>query len=282
MLSPLRYPGGKAKLFPFFVELIRTNKLYDKIYAEPYAGGAGLALKLLAHGYVGKIELNDIDIAIASFWLSILNNTNEFCKLIENIDLSIDEWRRQKEIYSRGENTSQIELGFSAYFLNRTSRSGIIEGSGPIGGYAQSGNWKIDARFNRDAQISQIQEISRFSSSISVTSQDAMTFIEGRILNPLYFTYLDPPYYVKGSKLYKNFYSHNDHKRISETLDMKRDGNWILSYDFTEEIIDLYKMFSPTIYSLQYSAGANGTGREIMFTSDKLEMPYFPGFELAA
>ena len=39
-----------------------------------------------------------------------------------------------------------LALGFSAFFLNRTNRSGIIEGAGPIGGYTQTGKWKVDAQ----------------------------------------------------------------------------------------------------------------------------------------
>lgn len=282
MLSPLRYPGGKAKLFPFFVNLTCLNKFYGKIYAEPYAGGAGLALKLLSHGYVSRIELNDVDVAIASFWRSIISDTDKFCSMIREVEISVAEWRRQRAIYAQGENVSDLELGFAAYFLNRTSRSGIIEGSGPIGGYLQTGAWLIDARFNRDAQISQIQEIARFSSNISISCQDAMQFVKRRISDDRYFIYLDPPYYDKGQKLYKNFYSHSDHKFISEFLIKAREGNWILSYDYVPEIVDLYKPLVPTIYSLQYSAGKNSAGMEVIYTSDSIQIPKFPGFELAA
>ena len=45
--SPLRYPGGKARIFPFVSNLIYENNLIGCSYAEPYAGGAGLALRLL-------------------------------------------------------------------------------------------------------------------------------------------------------------------------------------------------------------------------------------------
>jgi DNA adenine methylase len=82
LASPLRYPGGKAKLFPFFVELIRCNKLYGAEYCEPYSGGAGLAIKLLTNGFVDKISINDIDKSIYAFWISALFDTERFCRLI--------------------------------------------------------------------------------------------------------------------------------------------------------------------------------------------------------
>ena len=44
--SPLRYPGGKAQLFPLVRDIIVANRLNGATYIEPFAGGAGLALKL--------------------------------------------------------------------------------------------------------------------------------------------------------------------------------------------------------------------------------------------
>lgn len=282
MLSPLRYPGGKAKLFSYFVEIIKNNSLYDKIYAEPYAGGAGLALKLLAHGYVSRIELNDIDPAIVAFWRSVLEEPDRLCSLIDGVELSVDEWRRQRSIYRDGPNVGQLQLGFAAYYLNRTSRSGIIEGSGPIGGYSQSGNWKIDARFNRKSQISQINEISRFKSSIEIHSLDAVDFIVPRLKSSDYFIYLDPPYYVKGSALYKNSYKHEDHEQIRGVLEQHRAANWVLSYDFVKEIVALYDKFDPLIYSLNYSAGKVGTGQEVIYCGDSIVLPEWQAGRRAA
>lgn len=283
MLSPLRYPGGKAKLFAYFVQIISLNKLYGKQYSEPFAGGVGLALKLLHHGYVSTIELNDADPAIAAFWNCVLNQADEFCDLIQNVDLSVEEWRKQRQAYSAGLDNGELALGFAAYYLNRTSRSGIIEGSGPIGGYSQSGEWKIDARFNRDRQVEQIMSIRSCKERIKISCLDALDFLKERITSKDHLIYLDPPYYVKGSKLYRNFYCHSDHEKIGNLLNQSRSGNWILSYDHSPEIIEIYSSFTPTTYSLQYSAGGSpGQGREVIFSSDNIVLPEFEGFRSAA
>ncbi|HZF94390.1 MAG TPA: DNA adenine methylase [Allosphingosinicella sp.] len=282
MISPLRYPGGKAKLFSFFVRVIEENALFDRCYAEPYAGGAGLALKLLGHGFVQRIELNDIDPAIFAFWRSAMNETEAFCRLLWDTPLNVEEWRRQREIYKAGVGEGQLALGFAAYFLNRTSRSGIIEGSGPIGGYAQAGEWKIDARLNKFGQTSLIQSLAKLRDYISVQNEDAMLFSDSRLKSAGHFLYLDPPYYVKGKKLYKNFYRHNDHAGIAELLERHREGCWILSYDHVPEICKLYGAFAPTIYKLNYSAGTKSVGEEVIFASDSVRIPCVPGFRLAA
>lgn len=282
MISPLRYPGGKAKLFPFFCQLISENRLYTMTYAEPYAGGAGLALKLLAHGFVSRVELNDIDPAIAAFWNVVLHQTDGLCALISSTPLNVDEWKRQRQIYAEGSQAGNLALGFAAYYLNRTSRSGIIEGSGPIGGYAQASKWKIDARFNKVSQIGIIAEIARHESQISITSMDALDFIEKRLDSKSHLVYLDPPYYVKGKKLYKNFYVHDDHATIARRLLASPAGKWVLSYDSVPEILALYSDLKPTVYNLQYSAGAVGSGREVIFAGGGVHLPAFPRLQIAA
>ena len=175
-----------------------------------------------------------------------------------------------------------MDLGFATYYLNRTSRSGIIEGSGPIGGYLQRGEWKIDARLNRVAQIANIKALSKFAPYIDVSQNDALDFLRARLSRSDHLTYLDPPYYVKGRKLYKNFYRHSDHVAIAELLSTNRDSDWIVSYDYVPEIIEIYKDFCPTIYNLQYSAGRCATGSEVIFASDSVSLPAMPGFRLAA
>ena len=282
LISPLRYPGGKAKLYPYFTELLRTNRLVGSEYCEPYAGGAGLALKLLASGFVSRISINDIDGSIYAFWISVLQNSRKFCSLIERTPITIDEWHKQREVWEDGDLGNPLKLGFSAYFLNRTNRSGIIEGAGPIGGYEQDGKWKLDVRLVKDRQIANIQLLQRYGRQISVTNMDAMDFFGRVCLRKDALTYLDPPYFVKGQKLYKNFYSPKDHRDIASMLKKSRRSKWVVSYDDVTEIRAAYKTFDPITYSLNYSAGEKTTGTEVIFLSDVLISPALGGFKAAA
>ncbi|MCG8693187.1 MAG: DNA adenine methylase [Minwuiales bacterium] len=280
--SPLRYPGGKAKLYDFFTAIVKTNNLYTYEYCEPYAGGAGLALRLLCNGFVERVSLNDVDRAVFAFWTSILNKTDAFCRLIEATPITVEEWYRQKTTWMQGDLGDSLALGFSAYFLNRTNRSGIIEGAGPIGGYEQNGKWKIDVRLDKEKQISNIQAVSRYSGQIHISNMDALHYIRLNINKREKFLYLDPPYYVKGKKLYKNFYSHYDHERIAAELQKRRHSKWVVSYDDVREIRDIYRAFSPITYSLNYSAGKKAAGQEVIFHSDSITLPNVNGFAIAA
>ncbi|HXL99647.1 MAG TPA: DNA adenine methylase [Rhizomicrobium sp.] len=280
--SPLRYPGGKAKLFPFFAELIKTNSLFGAEYCEPYAGGAGLAIQLLVTGYVEKISINDIDRSIYAFWISALRDTDRFCKLIEKTPLTIKEWHKQKNIWASENSRDILKTGFATYFLNRTNRSGIIDGAGPIGGYDQKGNWKIDARLVKDKQIDNLKALSRFSRQIDVLNTDALLFFRKRAKRKNTLTYLDPPYFVKGRKLYTNFYEPADHLKIAQEMKRERRLNWVVSYDDVPQIRAAYRSFSPIKYSLNYSAGEKMLGTEVIFLSDALGIPTIRGFKAAA
>ena len=115
-LSPLRYPGGKAKVADFVQCLIKENALLDGTYVEPYVGGGSVALSLLFNEYVSDIHINDKDISIYAFWYSALNNVDALCKMIKDTPLNVETWFKQKEIQSNKENSDLLELGFSTFF----------------------------------------------------------------------------------------------------------------------------------------------------------------------
>ena len=53
--SPLRYPGGKSQLYDYVKRIIDYNDLLGETYVEPFAGGAGLAMKLLLNNDVKRM-----------------------------------------------------------------------------------------------------------------------------------------------------------------------------------------------------------------------------------
>lgn len=271
--TPLRYPGGKRKLANFFKIVIKKNGLSDGHYIELYAGGAAVALELLFDEFVSHIHINDLDRAIYAFWHAALYETEELCERIQNVSVTMDEWYRQREIQEQADGISLLTLGFSTFFLNRTNRSGIILG-GVIGGKGQDGTYKIDARFNKSNLIQRIERIGRYRSRITIYNEDAADLIKNTIpiLPDRTLVYLDPPYYSKGKGLYKNFYEHRDHKQIAKLI-TEVDRRWIVTYDNTPKIRDMYVNCPSIIYNLHYSAADRYQGSEVMFLCDALELP---------
>lgn len=269
--TPLRYPGGKTKMGPFLAELFRANKLVGSEYAEPYAGGGGAALFMLFRGYAKRILLNDIDPAVASFWRAVTNHSERFARVIEAIPLTVKEWDRQRLGYASPGIT--FDRGFAFFYLNRTNRSGIMNG-GIIGGRAQSGTWRIDARFNRTQLASQVRAIGAMSKQITVTRSDALDFMDSlpRPRMARVFTYLDPPYYGAGQHLYLNSYDAADHQQIARRLRTFRQP-WLLTYDDCPEIRALYPGFNVSSSELSYSAREVRRGKEIVVMSPSLSWP---------
>jgi len=266
--SPLRYPGGKTLLFPFFDDVIKKNKLKNITYVEPFAGGAGAALALLFLEKVEKVVINDLDRAIYSFWKSAVFESTKFIEKIYSTPVTVSEWGKQKRIYNDKHN-DEFSLGFAAFFLNRTNISGILDG-GPIGGKDQKGKWKIDARFKKDKLAEKIGQLHQYKNRISVTNKDGLDLINGFLNKKNAFIYLDPPYYEKGSTLYLNHYCKSDHQMLADKLNQNPDSFWLLTYDNKKEIRSLYPLRKIVNFSLNYNAYEARKGKEIMIFSDVL------------
>lgn len=269
--SPLRYPGGKWRLTECFKQVLELNFENPPLYAEPYAGGGSLALSLLFSGVVSEIYLNDLDPAIYAFWSSALRHTEDLCERIERVSVTRREWRKQKSIYSNGRAAGSVALGFSTFFLNRTNHSGILNG-GMIGGKSQSGEWKLDARFNRRELIRRIETISAFKSRIHLSHKDAVEFLIERKFRTGCLVYLDPPYFHAGKKLYLNAYGPDDHAFVRDTVE-KQKCPWIVSYDDTPAIRRLYRGHTSRRVRLLHTARSARLGREVMFFSSGLKIP---------
>jgi DNA adenine methylase len=214
--SPLRYPGGKSSLTDFLARAIDHNFQADVRYVEPYAGGAGAAVALLLQGRVGSIIINDFDPAIWAIWHSIVNDSQSFLKLIRETPVSLDEWKMQRSIYQAGNAADPLSLGFASFFLNRTNRSGVMN-AGAIGGKAQDGNYRIDARYNKPALIHMVQKIAERQSSITVRNEDGLELIREVREDSGTFIYADPPYFEKGSFLYMNSFTSSQHEELAKS-----------------------------------------------------------------
>ena len=238
--TPLRFPGGKSKIYPFVSSLIKVNALTGCTYAEPFCGGAGLAIKLLLLGEVSRVALNDFDPAVYSAWDAIVRHPDELCEFIGNVDLSINEWERQRDVYKRS-HTPSVALGKAAFYLNRTNRSGILKG-GVIGGKGQTGRYGIDARFNRDGLCQKVRRIAEVSDRIELSNVDAMDFmlqvaprLEGRSL-----VYLDPPYVKKGPGLYESSFGEGQHRALAKSV-RSYQGDWMVTYDMDPLVDEIYR-----------------------------------------
>jgi DNA adenine methylase len=184
------------------------------------------------------------------------------------------EWKRQRAIYEQRETADIDDLGFAAFFLNRTNRSGIISG-GVIGGQRQDGKWKLDARFNKSELIRRIRKIARYNSRIRLYQLDALDFTNRIIpqLGPKAFSFFDPPYIENGQdQLYLNNYEIEDHIVLARKI-VRLKTPWIVTYDHAALQYEMYRAQRRVVYWLHYTSQDRMEGKEVMFLSNRLEVP---------
>lgn len=271
--SPLRYPGGKAQLFPLVRDIIVANKLDGASYVEPFAGGAGLALKLLIEGVVSRIIINDIDVHIYAFWYSVLNKCEALCDMIRRTPVNRKHWRLQRTIYQHADSTDLLSLGFATFFLNRTNVSGVLTG-GMIGGKRQAGKYKLNARFDKTDLIKRITLIAQHKDRMSLFNHDAIDFLkleEVRSLRRALINF-DPPYVQKGAALYKNSFTETDHRRLAKAILACRK-KWMVTYDVCPLVTELFKAKRMGHISVYYSARNPRLANECIIFNDNVRVP---------
>ncbi len=224
---------------------------------------------------MSELWLNDIDPAIYALWKVSLTQPDNLCELIEKTRVSMAGWRRQKEVFHQS-RPRLLPLAFATLFLNRTNRSGILEG-GVIGGKAQDGAYKLDCRFNKSELIAKVQRIATYKDVVRITRLDAGLCIPmwAKALPKRSLMNIDPPYFAKGKELYTNFYTPSDHLALSRIIRRLR-CNWILTYDDAPEIERFYSGLPIYRKSLTYYAQVKRRASELLVLAPRLSAP--PGF----
>lgn len=268
-LSPLRYPGGKSKIYEKVKNLIVANGYTDRTYVEPFSGGFGIGINLLTEGVVKKAILNDYDSHIYNFWFSVLYDTENILRLITDTPITIEERERQKLNY-RDDNADPLCDGFATLFLNRVNFSGVIKG-GPIGGLTQEGTYKLNCRFNKEDIRRKIETIAKLKGKIKLYNKDAGYLIRMHLMkmkSPLFLN-IDPPYVMKGNQLYTNFFTEGDHLNLERVVAKHLDEEfpWIITYDDCTLIRDLYKQFHIREYGITHNVGGSVRGTELVITN---------------
>lgn len=272
-VSPFRYPGGKGFLSGFLADHLTTCFKNNRItFLEPFCGGAGAAVNLLADGYVDRLHLNDADVRIYSAWRAMLSETERFIDRVASVPLTMDEWHVQSRISTDSAHSNHgydFDLGFASFYLNRTTRSGIVSKAGPIGGYDQTGKWKIDARFNREGLSQRIRWIGENSGRIKISNLDVLSFLDrsrraADAESSFYF--IDPPYVKAGDRLYLNAMGEDKHVALSDMLTSGKIKKWLLTYDDHPLIRQIYSDQNMRHIRVSYSLQKNRKETEILIT----------------
>lgn len=282
LINPFRYPGAKRSLTDYVADLLQANNLCGCRFYEPYAGSAAVGLELLQRNIIGTLVLCERDVLISSFWECVFEHTEELCALIQDTPITIETWH-ELEPRRQATNLTEytlLELGFAGLFFNRTNFSGIIKAN-PIGGLNQTSQYSIDCRFNKEKIMRIIRELSAYGDRVEVHNEDALAFMNSQrnsFCKESCFAYFDPPYFNKGSQLYRFYYRNQDHISLCDFVSHVKNLDWLISYDDAPFICGLYgntgAQYRPFFLDYSCANGVRTQGQELLISN--LPLPPFP------
>ena len=252
--SPLRYPGGKSRAVKIISKLIPNDV---KCICSPFFGGGSLEIHCAQNGI--RVYGYDTFGPLVDFWQVLLKNPAKLAEMAAKFHpLSKEKFYGLQK--SQLESKSKLERATIFYVLNRTSFSGST-----LSGGMASGGIDNNPRFTK----SLIQKLGAFQlRNLTVSKMDFKKSIP-RHKNAL--LYLDPPYliqsklYGKKGELQKNF----DHNGLLKIL--KKRDSWILSYNDSKEIRNMYLDYKIVRPDWKYGMSNNKKSREIVIVSHDLE-----------
>lgn len=276
ILSPLRYPGSKRRLAKYIDEVLQANSLQPDLFIEIFAGGASVSLQLLNDCTVQQIGLVEKDPLVAAFWKVVFskNDVDWLISQISEMEITVKKWQEFKNTVPVDQRTRAL----ACLYLNRTSFSGILApSSGPLGGHEQKSDYLIDCRFPRETLIKRIQQANALRDKVAFIWQADWAVglkrifqrQEGGKLPPNAFFYFDPPFYNKAKKLYNFYFNKSDHAKLRDAV-VSLKQKWVLSYDYCDQVEELYAGNNSTHIEMLYSAAQNGgprAAKEVILTN---------------
>jgi DNA adenine methylase len=251
--SPLRYPGGKSRAVKIISKYIPkgTTRI-----CSPFFGGGSLEIHCAQNGI--KVYGYDSFGPLVDFWQVLLKNPFKLAHIVKKYHpLKKEKFYELQKLQL--ESKSKLERAAVFFVLNRTSFSG----STLSGGMATGGDYN-NPRFTK----SSIEKLKTFKIKNLTIQQDDYKKSIPRHKKAL--LYLDPPYLIQ-SKLYgrqgdlhKNF----DHYTLAKIL--KKRNNWILSYNNSKEIHQLYSDYTILYPDWKYGMSNNKKSREVLILSHDL------------
>jgi DNA adenine methylase len=248
-VSPLRYPGGKTRIASAIVSMIPKE---EKVLCSPFFGGGSVEIiashRMKVYGY-------DLFKPLVAFWKAAISEPEKLANEVEKFyPLSKNDfYTLQKQISTE---TDQFTKAAFFYIINRASYSGTTLSGGMSPNHPRFNKSAIDRLYNFKSGDLTVECLD-FCESIDEHKDD--------------FLYLDPPYcisnFLYGNKgdLHKDF----PHDILFEKL--KERDRWILSYNDSEIIRDLYHGFQIIELSWKYGMSRNKNSKEIVVLSKELE-----------
>ena len=238
------YYGGKYELSKVLVPLIPHHKRYIEVFA------GGLSMFFRKH----KVEwnvLNDIDNNIVNLYMCVIEKHDE---LVENLFWLPKSRKLFLDFREEIKENKKIEIpdpvqAAKYFYCIRYSFNKLVHT--PF-----SMNKDMNKDWDKEFEYSK-----RFLGNSTIENLDFETLFSKYVPREEDFWYLDPPYFIATEKgnYYMNNFSVEDHFRLKECVDKidEYGGKFMISYDYRQEVEDLYSKYNMQTINLKYSGATH-------------------------
>ncbi len=259
----LRFPGAKTKLLPILRPYL--DKLVDgqDSFHDAFIGSGSVLLDTARRHPDLRLYANDADAGLIAFWKIVAGKSVE--ALCDRIVATKPTLQLYREVLV-AKPTKQADIAFRFYFLNRTSFSGLWRG-GPIGGYTQRSEWKVDEEWRPEKSVKDIIEGNRLlRGRLTLSCGSGPEYVARNLRQPLF---LDPPYF-SGDRLYAEKMSFAEHLELSRLLRQARC--WLLTLDDNPAVRQFYASACvhviPASYNLDTLRSRRAVRQELVITPE--------------
>ncbi len=236
-----------------------------------------MSFGLLKTGIVQQAHISDADPYLINFWTVAATEPEKLIADFMSEPLSREraEWWRSVEPESLDDQTRALQ----ALYINRSSFGGSFFMSGirfradnderVARGEARE---TLSELFQREKVAAGIRQVAEWHGTgrLTISHRDytsaAADAPDGSLI------YLDPPYVVKGSKLYTHVFNDQDHKQLAETVYALSETHSVaVSYDDHPLVRDLYSeppmLFHHPSWSYCMTRGVGRNSAELLITN---------------
>jgi DNA adenine methylase len=242
--SPLRYPGGKTRAIAILERYCTEYYPGRKVLLSPFFGGGSFELYMLSRGF--KVCANDLFAPLYTFWTVLQENPEGLAARIQS-KMPVDKaafLNMRATVLQEGD---PIEKAAMYFCINRCSFSGATLS----GGFSQQA---ADGRLT--AASLEVMKACKLQ-GVQITGVDCLAFLEQHPETSETLVFADPPYHIgtyiygKDGDMHESF----NHAAFATAIQKRRD--WILTYNDSPYIRDLYK--GCRIFQESWSYGMNAT-----------------------
>jgi DNA adenine methylase len=222
MLTPLRYPGGKAKALKKILPHIPSDY---KEFRDIFVGGGSVFLAAKTEiNPKAKYVINDINKELMAFWRTLRDNPKALANEIYTLKNKFNDGKTLYYYLKSLTTQNELDAAVRFFILNRITFSGLVDS----GGYSEL---SYKTRFT-DSSIEKLKKVSRILDNVEMRSNgyEKLLFKHGENV----FIYLDPPYFTAtNSKLYGtngNYHKSFNHDEFIINI-KKCPHDWLITYD---------------------------------------------------